>query len=65
MKKLQNNEEAKKYLDKELRILAKQTALRLNSMSNRSRDIVFESFQKIDFYDVDLVQEFKRLKMIK
>lgn len=41
--------------EKELRRLAKVTSVYLGAMTPRSRDIVFESFEKIDFYDAELV----------
>lgn len=58
------NKKAIKF-EKEMRLLAKSSALMLGAMTPRSRNIVFESFEKIDLYDNDLVQAFKRCKLIK
>ena len=51
--------------EKEMRLLAKRSALKMPSMQNRLRDIIYESFKRIDFYDADLVQEMKRYKLVK
>jgi hypothetical protein len=51
--------------DKELRIAAKSSALMLGAMNHKSRKIVVEEFEKIDFYDADFTDAMKRLKLIK
>ena len=51
--------------EKELRLLAKRSALMLGTMNKKSQTIVVEHFEKIDFYDVDFTEAMKRLKMIK
>ena len=43
------------FTEKQLRVLAKRTALAMGSMSQRSRQEVTDSFAKVDFYDNDLV----------
>jgi hypothetical protein len=51
--------------DKELRMLAKRSALMLGAMNHKSRKIVVEEFEKIDFYDADFTEAMKRVKIIK
>lgn len=51
--------------DKELRQLAKKSALMLTNMSKKSRDIVVDHFEMIDFYDKDFTEAMKRAKIIK
>jgi len=51
--------------DKELRHLAKRSALMLAAMNKKSRDIVVDHFELIDFYDADFTEAMKRLKLIK
>ena len=51
--------------DKELRLIAKRSALMLGAMNPKSRKIVVEEFEKIDFYDPDFTEAMKRLKIIK
>ena len=51
--------------DKELRLLAKKSALMLSLMSKKSRDIVVDHFEMIDFYDPDFTEAMKRAKMIR
>jgi hypothetical protein len=51
--------------DKELRLAAKRSALMLGAMNPKSRKIVVEEFEKIDFYDADFTDAMKRLKLIK
>jgi len=43
------------FCERQLRVLAKRTALALGSMKPRSREVVTEAFAKVDFYDNDLV----------
>lgn len=50
--------------DKELRLLAKKSALMLSLMSKKSRDIVVDHFEMIDFYDPDFTDAMKKTKMI-
>ena len=51
--------------DKELRHLAKRSALMLAAMNKKSRDIVVDHFEMIDFYDADFTDAMKKLKLIK
>lgn len=51
--------------DKELRFLAKRSALMLGAMNKKSQTIVVDHFEMIDFYDVDFTDAMKRLKMLK
>ena len=51
--------------EKELRLLAKRSALMLAAMNKKSQDIVVDHFEQIDFYDADFTEAMKRLKMIK
>ena len=53
------------FTERQLRVLAKRTALALGSMSQRSREIVMESFSKVDFYDNDLVAGLLKYKLVK
>ncbi len=53
------------FTEKQLRVLAKRTALALGSMNQRSREIVTETFAKVDFYDNDLVAGLKKYKLVK
>jgi hypothetical protein len=46
-------------------MLTKKSALMLSNMNPRSRKIVVESFEMIDFYDADFTDAMKRLKIIK
>ena len=46
-------------------MLTKKSALMLNAMNSKSRKIVVESFEKIDFYDPDFTNAMKLLKIIK
>jgi hypothetical protein len=55
----------KSKIDKELRVLTKRAALVLPSMTPRSRLIVVNCFEKIDYYDADFIDAMKRLKIIK
>lgn len=50
--------------EKELRLLAKKSALELGNMNPKSRAMVVTNFEKIDFYDKDLTDAMKRLKML-
>ena len=54
-----------KWIEKELRILAKRSALMMGDMHLRSREVVRDSFAMIDFYDADLVQMLKKYKLVK
>ena len=56
--------EETKFIDKELRILAKRCALNMGKMQNRTKEIVRDSFAKVDFYDKDLVEALKKYKML-
>ncbi len=51
--------------EKELRLLAKSSALMLGAMNKKSQNIVVDHFEMIDFYDVDFTDAMKRLKIIK
>ena len=51
--------------DKELRLLAKSSALMLGAMNKKSQNIVVDHFEMIDFYDADFTDAMKRLKIIK
>ena len=62
MQLLNSNE---KWIEKELRILAKRSALMMGDMHLRSREVVRDSFAMIDFYDADLVQMLKKYKLVK
>ena len=53
-----------KWIEKELRILAKRSALMMGDMHLRSREVVRDSFAMIDFYDADLVQMLKKYKLV-
>ena len=46
-------------------MLAKRSALALGSMNPKSREIVMETFEKVDFYDNDLVAGLKKYKLVK
>ena len=61
----QINDQAGKFCEKQLRVLAKRCALAMGAMSQRSRETVLLSFGKIDFYDNDLVQALKKYKLVK
>lgn len=52
------------FSEKQLRVLAKRSALALGSMSHRSREIIMETFAKVDFYDNDLVAGLKKYKLV-
>lgn len=54
-----------KWLEKELRVLAKRGAFMLGDMDMRSRESIRDSFAMVDFYDADLVQMLKKFKMVK
>ena len=56
---------SQKWTDRQLRVLAKRSALSLGSMSSKSRLVVMEAFEKVDFYDNDLVAGLKKYKLIK
>ena len=51
--------------DKELRAVAKTSALMLGAMNYKSRSITIDHFEMIDFYDADFTEAMKRLKIIK
>ena len=53
------------FTEKQLRLLAKRSALMMGAMSHRSREIIMETFAKVDFYDNDLVQGLKKYKLVK
>ena len=50
--------------EKELRLLAKRSALMLGAMNKKSQGIVVDHFELIDFYDADFTEAMKRLKII-
>ena len=56
---------SQKWTDRQLRVLAKRSALALGSMSPKSRQVVMEAFEKVDFYDNDLVAALKKYKLVK
>ena len=47
--------EQTKWLEKELRVLAKRAAFCLGDMNPISKEIVRDSFAMVDFYDAELV----------
>ena len=53
------------FLERQLRVLAKRTALSLGSMKQRSRESITEAFAKVDFYDNDLVISLKKYNLVK
>lgn len=59
------NPVSNKWIEKELRILAKRAAFMLPQMDGRQRCQVRDSFASVDFYDADLVQVLKKLKLVK
>ena len=58
-------QEPPKWVEVELRNLAKQAAVAMGGMSQMSRIRVRDSFAMIDFYDVDLVNALKKYKLVK
>lgn len=50
--------------EKELRMLAKRSALMLANMNPKNRSMVVSAFEKIDFYDKDFTDAMKALKII-
>jgi len=50
-----DSSEQTKWLEKELRVLAKRAAFCLGDMNQGSREIVRDSFAMVDFYDAELV----------
>ena len=61
----QRYEQGQKFCDKQLRVLAKRSALMMGNMNQKSRESIVDSFSKIDFYDNDLVQALKKYKLVK
>lgn len=51
--------------EKELRYLAKRSALMLGAMNKKSQTICVDHFELVDFYDADFTDAMKRLKIIK
>lgn len=52
---LHSSQQSHNWTNKQLRVLAKRVALSLGSMNQKSREVVTEAFEKVDFYDNDLV----------
>lgn len=65
MQSISDSFEQNKWLEKELRVLAKRAAFCLGDMNPTSREIVRDSFAMIDFYDAELVQMLKKYKLVK
>ncbi len=57
--------EQNKWLEKEMRVLAKRAAFCLGDMNPASKEIVRDSFAMVDFYDAELVQMLKKYKLVK
>ena len=53
-----------KWVEKELRLLAKQSAVAMGGMNQKSREVVRDCFALIDFYDTDLVLMLKKYKLV-
>ncbi len=53
-----------KWVEKELRVLAKQSAVAMGGMNQKSREVVRDCFALIDFYDADLVLMLKKYKLV-
>jgi len=62
---LQLHNSAEKWIEKELRVLAKRSAFMLGEMDPRSKEVIRDSFAMVDFYDTDLVQMLKKYKLVK
>ena len=56
---------SQKWAERQLRVLAKRSALSIGSMSPKSRQVVMEAFEKVDFYDNALVASLKKYKLVK
>lgn len=54
-----------KWIEKELRALAKRSSFAMGEMDLKMRESIRDSFAIVDFYDADLVQMLKKFKMVK
>lgn len=55
LQSVSDSSEQTKWLEKELRVLAKRAAFCLGDMNPGSREMVRDSFAMVDFYDAELV----------
>jgi hypothetical protein len=62
---LQLHNPTEKWIEKELRVLAKRSAFVMGDMDFKMRASVRDSFSMVDFYDADLVQMLKKYKLVK
>lgn len=60
-----NLSESNKWMQKELRLLAKRAAFAMGDMDRKSQESIRDSFAMVDFYDADLVNAMKKFKIVK
>jgi hypothetical protein len=59
-----SDDKTKTFCKKQLKILAKRSALKMPKMSQKSREVVREAYSVIDLYDPDLTVAMKKHNLL-
>jgi hypothetical protein len=62
---MSGDDKTKTYCKKQLKILAKRSALKMPKMGLKSKEVIRDSYASIDLYDPDLTLALKKHNLLK